>query len=556
MDNKMPIKQISLRISGTKQRQVGFVPLVALGVLAGDEGENMDRTTIVAEKPVYIIKHARDYVLYEAIDRKVKPFDRDTPGVLSIAVTIPRAYRLADGRSPFSLLKEVYDKFVGDCMASVNDGYDSFLDKNVDREAFRAIIDRYPLEERKSGYVPMNPAPDGLTGTLCVPREKMEDLFRDSQYEEFAKFRYIEIGSSCPTSFELEALEIPRPVRYEIFVNGARTRAFLSRPTDTYTVSLPDDGTYTYDRIAFSLQGLLEAPEHRMTKGETTVELDRSACRIVCKLGRREIEKPVVERRGERDSEKRFGRQREKREALPVQQTDSEMQRLREKLNTCEENLEIAKNEGESYRKKLNKQRQGRPVWLLIVCLAGLLIGAVATKMIGGGQPGVSEEDFGRKIDSLESVTKDQEGCISGLKNDTMRLGDSLRSLNKELTKIKENQSNVQKATQAKAAENAMKAKARAEIFELINKKALNGCREHSGWKTALSEDERYAVEAVLANYDGEIKRFSQNKYQNVGVLKKRVKAYLETVGEIRSYQHLLEIRQGIVNIECDYKIK
>ena len=46
---------IGLRIAGTKQRQAGFAPLVNVGVLAGGEGDNMDRVTLVAEKPAYII---------------------------------------------------------------------------------------------------------------------------------------------------------------------------------------------------------------------------------------------------------------------------------------------------------------------------------------------------------------------------------------------------------------------------------------------------------------------------------------------------------------------
>ena len=104
-------RNIALRISGTKQRQAGFAPLVSAGVLAGNEGENMDRVLLVPETPAFLVKHAEDYILYLLIDRRVKSFDADAPGVLSIALTIGSAVQLADGKSPYTLLMEVYDTF-------------------------------------------------------------------------------------------------------------------------------------------------------------------------------------------------------------------------------------------------------------------------------------------------------------------------------------------------------------------------------------------------------------------------------------------------------------
>ena len=286
----MPLQQIALRISGTKQRQAGFAPLVALGVLPGDEGDNMDRSTIVIDKPVYIIKHAPEYALYQLIDRKVKSFDADAPGVLSIALAIPRNNQLADGKSPYTLLKEVYECFRQNFMVPVEDGRDSFLNRDADSALFREIVNRYPLEERRSSYVTMSPA--GLTGTLCLPREKMEDFFRDTQYEQFSSFRYIEIGQNCPTSPGLDGLEIPRPIRYEVFVNDQSRHEFLSKPFDSYTATEPNTSLYSYEPIAFTLDELLKAPEHRIVNGKNgknVVELDFPRNRINCRLGKTEV---------------------------------------------------------------------------------------------------------------------------------------------------------------------------------------------------------------------------------------------------------------------------
>ena len=54
-------KQITLYIGGTKQRQAGFTDLVIIGVFPEREFKNMDRVTLIAEKPVWSIKHTSDY---------------------------------------------------------------------------------------------------------------------------------------------------------------------------------------------------------------------------------------------------------------------------------------------------------------------------------------------------------------------------------------------------------------------------------------------------------------------------------------------------------------
>ena len=160
--------QLALRVAGTKQRRAGFAPLVTVGVLAGDEGANMYRSTMVAERPAYVVKHAPTYILYQLIDRGAKPFDAEPSGVLSIALTISSNAQLAEGKSPFTLLDEVYKKFVDTYMESTSDGRLSFIDTDNDNEIFREIVSHYKLEPRRSTYFTMNPL--GPTGVVCVPK--------------------------------------------------------------------------------------------------------------------------------------------------------------------------------------------------------------------------------------------------------------------------------------------------------------------------------------------------------------------------------------------------
>jgi len=269
-------RNIALRISGTKQRQAGFAPLVSAGVLAGNEGENMDRVLLVPEAPAFLIKHAEDYILYLLIDRRVKSFDADAPGVLSIALTIGSAVQLAEGKSPYTLLMEVYDTFRTMYMTPMSDGRNSFLNKDADSDLFREILGRYPLEDRRTRYVPMAATKESCV--LNVPKDKMEAFFRDTQYKEFASYGSVELGSTAhiedPQNVGLDALVIPRPIAYRVSVNAERDSRSLTRPEDEFHASLPDRGTDAWEPVRFSLGEVLSAPGQRLVKGGATITLD------------------------------------------------------------------------------------------------------------------------------------------------------------------------------------------------------------------------------------------------------------------------------------------
>lgn len=277
--------QLALRVAGTKQRRAGFAPLVTVGVLAGDEGANMYRSTMVAERPAYVVKHAPTYILYQLIDRGAKPFDADANGVLSIALTISSNSQLAEGKSPFTLLDEVYKKFVETYMESTSDGRLSFIDTDNDNEIFREIVSQYKLEPRRSSYVTMSQ--QGLTGVVCVPQDKLVDFFANTQYKEFAQFKDIEIGISCAAQVTpgLENLQIPLPPNvFDIWVNGKPVGTSMQSLTDKYIATAERTKYYSYESAEFSLAELLEAPMNRITKNGASISLDYQKNRISCDL--------------------------------------------------------------------------------------------------------------------------------------------------------------------------------------------------------------------------------------------------------------------------------
>lgn len=282
----MTEKLLGLRIGGTKQRRSGFVPLINIGLLAGDEGSHMDRLTLVTEKPTFVIKHTPDYILYSLVDGKVKSFDADAPGVLSIALTIPADMQLANGLSPYTLLREAYDLFRSNYMEPVADGRDSFKDTEYDSAIFKSLVDSYPLEKRKGKYVTMQAA--GITGVVKVSQYDLEDFFANSQYPEFAQFKEIEVGTNCDekVSRELRSITIPLPpVKYQVYINNKPTDTYLQYPSDQFEAALPETEDYSYQSMEpITLQDLLDAPNHVIQDKGSTVRLDEGEEKIFCNL--------------------------------------------------------------------------------------------------------------------------------------------------------------------------------------------------------------------------------------------------------------------------------
>ena len=205
------MNSIALRIAGTKQRRAGFAPLVSYGVLPSGEGQNMDRTTTIKEKPTFILKHTTEYILYTLIDRHVKAFDTDTSGILTIALAIGRDVMFANNVSPYDVLMKVYNTFRKEYMEEMSDGRDAFKDVEIDNEIFERIMSEFKTETVQRRMYAMNPK--GTTGILRVPDFKLRQFFMDTQYPEFIDFSEIEIGvnKEMESSREIRNLVIPKP---------------------------------------------------------------------------------------------------------------------------------------------------------------------------------------------------------------------------------------------------------------------------------------------------------------------------------------------------------
>lgn len=277
----MNSNKIALYIGGTKLRQAGFSDLWIHGLFPETEFNNMDRVTLISEKPVYIIKQTNDHILYQLIDRKVKSFDAETNGVLSIAIAIPANMQFAAGQNPYSLLVSIYQKFRSESMTPYSDGRDAFLNVPADGAIYEQIINQYSLVPRAGKYVTMGGT---ITGTLSVPQDKLEMFFGDTQYNEFASYKDIEIGTMCQTTPGLDNLEIPRPIHYNVYVNDKLALRGLHRKDEIIRTDVPNG-----ENLNFTLADLEAAPGFTVKSGKSEVKLDKANECIICRIAKKEI---------------------------------------------------------------------------------------------------------------------------------------------------------------------------------------------------------------------------------------------------------------------------
>lgn len=284
MDSYNPNFRIALSIKGARRDSAGFGSIVNVGALAGFEDSNdiMDKPPLTSadeENPVIILKNTDEYVSLRLVDGLVKPMDGQRGGQLSIGMTLPTNARIKDGKSPYTLLMEIYHKFKSEYMMPSDDDYYRFTDKEVSREVFEEIIKKYPIEETASRPSPMKGA---TVRQLRVPENKIEVFFRDTQYQEFIGYKEIEVTTKGKNDFP--DLPIPRPKSYQIWVDGEAKNVFLQSADDDYLVHKSDSDDYRYDSLKITLRELQSAENYTMTKGGTSAVLDEARECIVCKL--------------------------------------------------------------------------------------------------------------------------------------------------------------------------------------------------------------------------------------------------------------------------------
>ena len=273
--------KIALLIQGNVNSSGGMQPLVSVGLFPTEEIENLDVAPIIQESQSFKIKHCADYIIYNLTDTKVRPIGAARDGRLVIALAMPSRLQLAGGKSPYTLLKEIYTKFVSENMRPTDDGYHIFVSLEPDNEEFRTLLSQNSTEDRSSQvYIPMSQT-GGKGVVQAATDEKLEALFRDSQYPEFRQFSEIEIGRTCQPTVNIE---IPRHREYKILLNGTPINKKLVKGSDSFnSEDYLHEGkyiTYIGQHVAFTLSELINDEDGSMFDGRVTLHGETIECTV------------------------------------------------------------------------------------------------------------------------------------------------------------------------------------------------------------------------------------------------------------------------------------
>lgn len=212
---------ISVIISGNKEGNAGFMPLVIVGNPQFSNGDYSYRNGFENSKYYYEIENTNNYILYTFIanPNSVASYGASRNGRLRIGVSIPRGYRIAGDISPYEVLNRIKDNFFGLNMTSsgMNTVY-NFKKELDSNEPYDAICTEYQLEKDNGRYVVMagNESACVLTG-----KELISQFFKDTQYTEFANYKSIIVAEAgTPLDINILKIDIPRKDSYKIYVNG------------------------------------------------------------------------------------------------------------------------------------------------------------------------------------------------------------------------------------------------------------------------------------------------------------------------------------------------
>ena len=159
--------------------------------------------TKVDEKEMWTVTHAQEYTLYAYFTKKYRIAD-DTPGILSVYLMLPAAYRLAESRSPLGLIDTIVD------MLSVNDMPNDIMPQSeVSPNMYKMLLDRCELENRPRRLPLMQ---GKKAGTLQLKnRTQLDAMFRYSSYPQFNRISCLEMGYKCDTTVQISAAGKTQP---------------------------------------------------------------------------------------------------------------------------------------------------------------------------------------------------------------------------------------------------------------------------------------------------------------------------------------------------------
>lgn len=185
--------KISLAIFGNQNSNSGFQPLYWIN----DPPQQLENIVPpgMDENPYFFtLQVLSTHIQYTLIHNRVSSYMSVRPGVLKMAIAIPKGYIISGDISPLEVLLVVRQAFINTCM-TLRDAHTeayNFKEKLADPDVFTSIIDSYELEADTRPYHPMSGTEDAL---LLLDDVAITQLFAAPQHSEFIPFKRIIIAN-------------------------------------------------------------------------------------------------------------------------------------------------------------------------------------------------------------------------------------------------------------------------------------------------------------------------------------------------------------------------
>lgn len=204
--------KISLAIFGNQNSNSGFQPLYWIND-PPQQLENIVPPGMDENLFFFTLQVLPSHTEYTLIHNRVSSYMSVRPGVLKMAVAIPRGCRIRDGVSPMTVLLEVRRTFLETCMTqrdATSESY-NFKEKLADPAIFAAIVDAYKLEPDTQSYLPMTGTDDML---MLLDDAAIAQLFLAPHRPEFTRFRRIVVANNGYSSFyktieDVDSINVP-----------------------------------------------------------------------------------------------------------------------------------------------------------------------------------------------------------------------------------------------------------------------------------------------------------------------------------------------------------
>ncbi len=278
----MDSNKIALKINGNPSANAGYA---SIGMHNSPLFQLPDGAAAVGNVPFYFTIFIEPrFTQYTIVHNNVKSFGAQRDGALKIAISIPAGYKLSNNISPYDVLMQVDQRFRA---AFLKEGFQpgtfQYAKENITSDELQRVI--YPVIDQYStmlvnvgaSHRPMKQG--GPVAFVMCDAARIKELFRDVQYPEFASYGEIVVADAVTPTPALAKLQIPRPVNYEVWLNGVRKQVVAdpNQPVEFGIHSIAaNPAYYTVAPVRFTVSQLLQGatfPGVRLDRGKERVEV-------------------------------------------------------------------------------------------------------------------------------------------------------------------------------------------------------------------------------------------------------------------------------------------